>query len=57
MINDVLSVSRIEARKMSLDLAMVEVEELIEHARQQVEQINRDAVCRSTGISTKRFPR
>jgi signal transduction histidine kinase len=42
MINDVLSLSRIEARKMSLNLATVEVEELIEHARQQVEQINRD---------------
>jgi signal transduction histidine kinase len=42
MINDVLSLSRIEARKMSLDLATVEVEELIEHARHQVEQINRD---------------
>ena len=27
---------------MSLDLATVEVQELIEHARQQVEQINRD---------------
>ena len=27
---------------MSLDLATVEVEELIEHARHQVEQINRD---------------
>ena len=42
MINDVLSLSRIEARKMLLDLATVEVEELIEHARHQVEQINRD---------------
>ncbi|HEX6437885.1 MAG TPA: GAF domain-containing protein [Candidatus Binatia bacterium] len=42
MINDVLSLSRIEARKMSLDLATVEIEELIEHARHQVEQINRD---------------
>jgi signal transduction histidine kinase len=38
----VLSLSRIKARKMSLDLATVEVEELIEHARHQVEQINRD---------------
>ena len=36
MINDVLSLSRIKARKMSLDLATVEVEELIEHARHQV---------------------
>ena len=42
MINDVLSLSRIEARKMSLDLATVKVEELIEHAQHQVEQINRD---------------
>jgi signal transduction histidine kinase len=40
MINDVLSLSRMEARKMSLDLATVEVEEPIEHARHQVEQIN-----------------
>jgi signal transduction histidine kinase len=42
MINDVLNLSAIEARKMSLDLATVEVEELIEHAQHQVEQINRD---------------
>ena len=43
MINDVLTLSRIEARKMSLDVATVEVEEIIEHARNQVEQINRDS--------------
>ncbi len=42
MINDVLALSRLEAKKMSLDLSTVEISEIIAHARTHVEQINRD---------------
>ncbi len=42
MINDVLTLSRLEAKKMSLDVATVEVAEIIGHARTHLEQINRD---------------
>jgi signal transduction histidine kinase len=42
MINDVLTLSRHDAKKMSLDVDTVEVGEIISHARTHVEQINRD---------------
>ena len=42
MINDVLMLSRIEAKKMSLDVATVEIEEVIEQAQTYVEQLKRD---------------
>ncbi len=42
MIDDVLTLSRMEARKMFLDITPVEVAEVLEHARLHVEQINRD---------------
>jgi len=42
MINDVLTLSRLDAKKMSLDIATVEIDEIIAHARALVEQINRD---------------
>lgn len=42
MINDILALSRVEAKKMSLDIETVEVEEIIEHARTHVDQMNRD---------------
>jgi signal transduction histidine kinase len=42
MINDVLALSRLDARKMSVDVTTVEVDEIISHARTHVEQINRD---------------
>ena len=42
MINDVLALSRMEAKKMSLDVETVAVEEIIEHARTHVDQMNRD---------------
>ena len=42
MINDVLMLSRIEAKKMSLDVATVEIEEVIEQAKTYVEQLKRD---------------
>jgi signal transduction histidine kinase len=42
MINDVLALSRLDARKMSVEVTTVEVDEIISHARTHVEQINRD---------------
>ena len=42
MINDVLTLSRAEAKKMSLDIAPVQVQEIIEQAQTHVEQINHD---------------
>jgi len=42
MINDVLALSRLDAKKMSVDISTVEVDEIIAHARTHVEQINRD---------------
>jgi len=42
MINDVLALSCLDAKKMSLDIDTVEVEEIITHAQTHVEQINRD---------------
>ncbi len=42
MINDVLALSRLDAKKMSLDISRVDVNEIIAHARTHVEQINRD---------------
>jgi signal transduction histidine kinase len=42
MINDVLALSRLDAKKMSVDISTVEVDEIIAQARAHVEQINRD---------------
>ncbi len=42
MINDVLALSRLDAKKMSVDVSKVEIDEIIAHARTHVEQINRD---------------
>jgi two-component system sensor histidine kinase BarA len=42
MINDVLALSRLDGKKMSLDIYTLEVEEIIADARTHVEQINRD---------------
>jgi GAF domain-containing protein/HAMP domain-containing protein len=42
MINDVLALSRLEAKKMSLELSTVDIAEIVAHARTHVEQINRD---------------
>ena len=42
MINDVLALSRLDAKKMSVDVTTVEIDEIISHARTHVEQINRD---------------
>ncbi|MGE5303330.1 MAG: GAF domain-containing protein [Alphaproteobacteria bacterium] len=42
MINDVLALSRLDARKMAVEVTTVEVDEIISNARTHVEQINRD---------------
>jgi signal transduction histidine kinase/HAMP domain-containing protein len=42
LINDVLTLSRLEAQKMSLDVESVNVAEVIAHAQNHVEHINRD---------------
>lgn len=42
MINDILALSRVEAKKMTLDVSTVEIDEIIANARAHVEQINRD---------------
>jgi signal transduction histidine kinase len=41
LVNDVLALSRLDAKKMSMDLATVDVEEIIAHAQTHVEQLNR----------------
>jgi signal transduction histidine kinase len=42
MIDDLLTLSRLEARRMALDISDVEIGEIIANARTHVEQINRD---------------
>jgi signal transduction histidine kinase len=42
MINDILALSRLDARKMAVEVTTVEVDEIISNARTHVEQINRD---------------
>jgi len=42
MINDLLTISRFDANRIALDLATVEIDEIMEQARAMVEQINRD---------------
>lgn len=42
MINDILALSRHEAKQMALDVSQVAVDEIIANARTHVEQINRD---------------
>jgi len=42
MINNVLTLTRLEAKKMSLDVSTVEVQEIIAQAQTHVEQMNRD---------------
>jgi signal transduction histidine kinase len=40
LINDVLALTKVEAKKMSVDLSTVEVSEVIEHVQNYVEQLN-----------------
>ena len=42
LINDVLALSRLEAKKMSVELSTVDIEEIISHVQTYVEEINRD---------------
>jgi signal transduction histidine kinase len=41
LVNDVLALSRLEAKKMSMDLATVDIAEVIAHVKSQAEQLNR----------------
>jgi signal transduction histidine kinase len=42
IINDLLTISRFDANRMALDVATVEVDDIIDQLRTMVEQINRD---------------
>ncbi len=41
LVNDVLALSRLDAKKMSMEPAAVDIEEIINHAQTHVEQLNR----------------
>ena len=41
LVNDVLALSRLDAKKMSLDIAPVDIGEVIAHVQTQAEQLNR----------------
>jgi signal transduction histidine kinase len=42
MINDLLKLSRLEAKRMALEPAEIDIAEVLQHARDQVAQLNRD---------------
>ena len=41
LVNDVLALSRLDAKKMSIELAAVDIDDLVAHAQSQIEQLNR----------------
>jgi signal transduction histidine kinase len=41
LVNDVLALSQLDAKKMSVELATVDIDEVVAHAQSQVEQLNR----------------
>jgi signal transduction histidine kinase len=41
LVNDVLALSRLDAKKMSLELSTVKIEEVVAHAQSQIDQLNR----------------
>jgi signal transduction histidine kinase len=41
LVNDVLALSRLDAKKMSIELAAVDIEDVVAHAQSQIEQLNR----------------
>jgi signal transduction histidine kinase len=41
LVNDVLALSRLDAKKMSIELAAVDIYEVVAHAQSQIEQLNR----------------
>jgi signal transduction histidine kinase len=42
LVNDVLALSRLDAKKMALEPATVNIDEIVAHAQSQVEQLNRN---------------
>jgi signal transduction histidine kinase len=41
LVNDVLALSRLDAKKMSMELSTVNLDEVVAHAQSQIEQLNR----------------
>jgi len=41
LVNDVLALSRLDAKKMSLELSTVEIDDVLAHVQGHVEQLNR----------------
>jgi signal transduction histidine kinase len=41
LVNDVLALSKLDAKKMSLELTTVDIDEVVSHAQSHVEQLNR----------------
>src|SRR3989337_4556071 len=41
LVNDVLALSRLDAKKMSIELAAVDIDDLVAHAQSQIDQLNR----------------
>jgi len=41
LVNDVLALSRLDAKKMSLEVASVNIDEVVAHAQSHIEQLNR----------------
>ncbi len=56
LINDVLTLTKIEAKKMSLDLSTFEVDEVMDHVRHYVEQLNPDNRLRIDWEAPPRLP-
>ena len=42
LVNDVLALSRLDAKKMSLEPVTVDIDEVVAHAQSQIEQLNRN---------------
>ena len=42
LVNDVLALSRLDAKKMSLEASVVNIEEVVAHAQSQIQQLNRN---------------
>ncbi len=57
MINDLLKLSRLEANRMTLEAAPVEVNEILQHARDHVAQLNRDGHLEIVWHVEERLPR
>ncbi|MBI4524967.1 MAG: GAF domain-containing protein [Deltaproteobacteria bacterium] len=57
LINDVLTLTRIEAKKMSFNTSSLSIEEIVGHAKTHVEQLNRDRRLEVVWNVEKNLPR